>query len=175
MRFCPFAHRARLVLNTKGIKHETININLSKKPEWFFLKNPSGLVPTVETSDGDMVYDSAVVCEYLDEVYPDKKLLPSSPFEKAQQKMIMEYFSSKIQPYFYNYNFVENDCVLQFLNNLILCPFSCLSDTPELKKWMESMLEDPGVKACMHPVDTHKGFYKTFIEKIPTMTKEEEP
>lgn len=100
MRFCPFAQRARLVLCAKGIKHETININLKEKPEWFLEKNPLGLVPTLETAAGEVVYESPITCDYLDEVYPEKKLLPSTPFGKAQQRMMLEHFS-KITPIFY--------------------------------------------------------------------------
>ncbi|CAL1577551.1 unnamed protein product [Knipowitschia caucasica] len=100
MRFCPFAQRTRLVLNAKGIKHETINISLKDKPDWFLEKNPLGLVPTLETEAGEVLYESPITCDYLDEVYPQNKLLPQSPFEKAQQKMMLEHFS-KVPPYFY--------------------------------------------------------------------------
>ncbi|XP_031434929.1 glutathione S-transferase omega-1 [Clupea harengus] len=100
MRFCPFAQRTRLVLHAKGIKHETVNINLKDKPDWFLEKNPLGLVPTLETVNGQVIYESPITCEYLDEVYAEKKLLPSDPFEKAQQKMLLEHFS-KVTPYFY--------------------------------------------------------------------------
>ncbi|XP_034754492.1 glutathione S-transferase omega-1-like [Etheostoma cragini] len=100
MRFCPFAQRTRLVLSAKGIKHDTININLKDKPDWFLEKNPLGLVPTLETPAGEVIYESPITCDYLEEVYPEKKLLPSSPFGKAQQKMMLEQFS-KIIPYFY--------------------------------------------------------------------------
>ncbi|CAK6953126.1 glutathione S-transferase omega-1-like [Scomber scombrus] len=100
MRFCPFAQRARLVLNAKGIKYDTININLKDKPDWFLEKSPFGLVPTLETPAGEVVYESPITCEYLDEVYPEKRLLPSNPFGKAQQKMMLEHFS-KVTPYFY--------------------------------------------------------------------------
>lgn len=100
MRFCPFAQRTRLVLSAKGIKHDTVNINLRDKPEWFLEKNPLGLVPTLETAGGQVIYESPITCEYLDEAYPDNKLLPSDPFEKAQQKMMLEHFS-KVTPYFY--------------------------------------------------------------------------
>ncbi|XP_032408918.1 glutathione S-transferase omega-1-like [Xiphophorus hellerii] len=100
MRFCPFAQRTRLALNAKGIKYDTININLKEKPEWFLEKNPLGLVPALETSAGEVIYESSITCEYLDEAYPEKKLLPSSPFGKAQQRMLLEHFS-KVIPYFY--------------------------------------------------------------------------
>ncbi|ELK04976.1 glutathione S-transferase omega-1 [Pteropus alecto] len=93
MRFCPYAQRTRLVLKAKGIRHEIININLKNKPEWFFKKNPFGLVPVLENSKGQLVCDSAIICEYLDEAYPGKKLLPEDPYEKACQKMSFELFS----------------------------------------------------------------------------------
>lgn len=100
MRFCPFAQRTRLVLNAKGIKYDTININLKNKPDWFLEKNPLGLVPVLETQSGQVIYESPITCEYLDEVYPEKKLLPFDPFERAQQRMLLELFS-KVTPYFY--------------------------------------------------------------------------
>ncbi|XP_061767589.1 glutathione S-transferase omega-1-like isoform X1 [Nerophis ophidion] len=100
MRFCPFAQRTRLVLNAKGIKHEIINIQLRDKPEWFLKKNPLGLVPLLETVAGELIYESPITCEYLDEEYPDRKLLPSTPYGKAQQKMMLENFS-KIPPFTY--------------------------------------------------------------------------
>uniref|UniRef100_A0A4W6CRZ8 Glutathione S-transferase omega n=1 Tax=Lates calcarifer TaxID=8187 RepID=A0A4W6CRZ8_LATCA len=100
MRFCPFAQRTRLVLNAKGIKHDTVNINLKDKPDWFLEKNPLGLVPTLETPAGEVIYESPITCEYLDEVYPENQLLPSTPFAKAQQRMMLEHFS-KVVPYFY--------------------------------------------------------------------------
>lgn len=100
MRFCPFAQRTRLVLNAKGIKHDTVNINLKDKPDWYFEKNPLGLVPTLENGRGQVIYESPITCDYLDEVYTDKKLVPADPFQKAEQKMMLENFS-KVTPYFY--------------------------------------------------------------------------
>ncbi|XP_055976619.1 glutathione S-transferase omega-1 [Sorex fumeus] len=97
MRFCPFAKRTLLVLKAKGIEHEVININLKNKPEWFFEKNPFGLVPVLETSQGQLICESAITCEYLDEAYPGKKLFPDDPYEKARQKMVFELFS-KVPP-----------------------------------------------------------------------------
>ncbi|KAM5272061.1 glutathione S-transferase omega-1-like isoform 1-T1 [Ctenodactylus gundi] len=93
MRFCPYAQRTRLVLQAKGIRHEEVNINLKNKPEWFFKKNPIGKVPLIENSQGQLICESVIICEYLDEAYPGKKLLPNDPYERACQKMILESFS----------------------------------------------------------------------------------
>ncbi|KAH0623771.1 hypothetical protein JD844_006887 [Phrynosoma platyrhinos] len=73
--------------------HEIVNINLKNKPEWFFKKSPFGLVPVLETSKGQLIYESPITCEYLDEAYPEKKLYPTDPYEKAYQKMLLEQFS----------------------------------------------------------------------------------
>ncbi|KAM9809181.1 LOW QUALITY PROTEIN: glutathione S-transferase omega-1-like [Syngnathus typhle] len=97
MRFCPFAQRTRLVLNAKNIKHDIVNINLRDKPDWFLEKNPLGQVPTLETPAGEVIYESPITCEFLDEVYPEKK---PSPFGKAQHKMLLEKFS-KVTPLTY--------------------------------------------------------------------------
>ncbi|XP_057277062.1 glutathione S-transferase omega-1-like [Pezoporus wallicus] len=102
MRFCPFAQRTRLVLRAKGISHEVININLKNKPDWFFEKNPFGLVPVLETSKGQLIYESPITCEYLDDAFPGKKLMPSDPYERAFQKMLLEHFS-KITPLVFKY------------------------------------------------------------------------
>ncbi|KAM6306413.1 glutathione S-transferase omega-1 [Aegotheles albertisi] len=104
MRFCPFAQRTRLVLRAKGISHEVININLKNKPDWFFEKNPFGLVPVLETTKGQLIYESPITCEYLDEAFPGKKLMPSDPYERAFQKMLLEHFS-KLTPVIFK-NFV---------------------------------------------------------------------
>ncbi|XP_078421127.1 glutathione S-transferase omega-1-like [Cetorhinus maximus] len=96
MRFCPFAQRTRLVLEAKGIKYEVININLVNKPDWFFEKNALGLVPVLETCQNELVYDSPITCEFLDDKYPAKRLLPTDPYEKAKQKMLLEHFSKMV-------------------------------------------------------------------------------
>ncbi|XP_071605448.1 glutathione S-transferase omega-1-like [Heliangelus exortis] len=108
MRFCPFAQRTRLVLRAKGISHEVININLKNKPDWFFEKSPFGLVPVLETSKGQLIYESPITCEYLDEAFPGKKLMPSDPYERALQKMLLEQFS-KITPLVFKYYVAVKD------------------------------------------------------------------
>ncbi|XP_067909304.1 glutathione S-transferase omega-1-like [Heterodontus francisci] len=100
MKFCPFAHRTRLVLEAKGLKYETVNINLLKKPDWFFEKNPLGLVPVLETCQNQLVYDSPITCEFLDDMHSARRLLPTDPYEKAKQKMLLEHFS-KVMGYMY--------------------------------------------------------------------------
>ncbi|XP_078689539.1 glutathione S-transferase omega-2-like [Branchiostoma floridae x Branchiostoma belcheri] len=96
-RFCPYAHRTRLVLAAKGIDYETVNVCLYKKPEWFFSINPLAKVPTLQ-HDGKVVYESLVCNEYLDRVFPGRKLLPEEPLEKARIGMLQAVWDAKSQP-----------------------------------------------------------------------------
>ncbi|XP_006166476.1 glutathione S-transferase omega-2 isoform X2 [Tupaia chinensis] len=97
MRFCPYSHRTRLVLKAKGIRHEVININLRNKPDWYYTKHPLGQIPVLENSQCQLIYESAVACEYLDDAYPGRKLFPHDPYERARQKMLLELFC-KVPP-----------------------------------------------------------------------------
>ncbi|XP_066288698.1 glutathione S-transferase omega-1-like isoform X7 [Branchiostoma lanceolatum] len=103
MRFCPYAQRTRLFLAAKGIEHETINVHLKQKPKWFVLeKNPVGLVPVLE-KDGEIVFESLVCNEYLDQVYPEKCLTPSDPAEKMRQSMLLSVFDQMVMSQYYSY------------------------------------------------------------------------
>lgn len=111
MRFCPYAQRTHLVLNVKNIPHHVFNLNTSEKPEWYTNNiNPSGKVPTlqlVNEIDEPFLFESLVICEYLDEKFPEVKLYPTDPLEKAQTKLWIERFGS-IGGAFYRLVFEKN-------------------------------------------------------------------
>lgn len=75
-----------------GERHEIININLKNKPDWYYTKHPFGQVPVLENSQCQLVYESVIACEYLDDVFPGRKLFPYDPYERARQKMLLELF-----------------------------------------------------------------------------------
>ncbi|XP_072031760.1 pyrimidodiazepine synthase-like [Amphiura filiformis] len=93
MKYCPYALRARLVLAAKGIQYETINCNLKNKPEFLLERNPKGLVPVLEYK-GHVVIESLIVCDLLDELYPQRPLYPTNPFSKAKDKVTIHFFDS---------------------------------------------------------------------------------
>ncbi len=100
MLYCPYAQRTRLVLEAKNIDYETINIDLSKKPEWYLELNPAGLVPCLHLDEGKLIPESLITADFLDESYPDNKLTPSDPYTNALHKLIVEGFS-KVTTAFY--------------------------------------------------------------------------
>ncbi|CAD6232858.1 GSCOCT00007017001.2-RA-CDS [Cotesia congregata] len=94
MKFCPFAQRARLVLDTKKIPYDMVFVNLNDKPEWLTEKSPLGKVPFIEFEDGEILYESLIVVDYLNEAYPETNLYPSDPRAKAKDKILIERFNA---------------------------------------------------------------------------------
>lgn len=100
MRFCPYAHRAHLVLDAKNIPYHSIYINLTEKPEWLTEYSPLGKVPAlqlVKEEGQPTLIESLVIAEYLDEQYPENPLFPKDPLKKAQDKILIQRFEPVIQ------------------------------------------------------------------------------
>uniref|UniRef100_A0A8C6XYM1 Glutathione S-transferase omega n=1 Tax=Naja naja TaxID=35670 RepID=A0A8C6XYM1_NAJNA len=159
MHHCPFAQRTVFILKAKGINHEIVNINLKNKPEWFFEKSPFGMVPVLETSKGQLIYESPITCEYLDEAYPEKKLYPADPYEKAYQKMLLEFFSKVLL----NINEFQKKLLKleEFFEAFQL--LECLDHTPGLKCWIDLMKLDPAVQATITDPQIFKGFLELYF------------
>ncbi|HEY2733012.1 MAG TPA: glutathione S-transferase family protein [Polyangiales bacterium] len=99
-RACPFAHRTRLVLTEKNLPFELIEIDLQHKPAWFDAKiSGYGKVPALE-HDGQHIWESAVINEYLDEAFPSPRLLPSEPAARAQARIWIDFANSRFAPAF---------------------------------------------------------------------------
>ncbi len=90
-KLCPFVQRSVIVLKEKNIPFAVEYIDLANKPEWFLKLSPTGKVPVLEV-DGKVLFESAVIMEYLDEVNPPS-LHPRDPFERAQDRAWMEFSS----------------------------------------------------------------------------------
>lgn len=99
MRFCPYAQRAHLVLDAKNIPYHTIYINLTEKPEWLKEKSPLLKVPALEIpGEKDPLIESLVICDYLDEKYPEVRLHPTDPLVKARDRILVERFAAVTGP-----------------------------------------------------------------------------
>jgi len=85
----PCARRVRIVMLEKGLKWEPRLVDLTKmeqkRPEYLKL-NPNGLVPTLVHGDR-VIYESNVITEYLDAVFPEPRLYPADPWSCAKAKM----------------------------------------------------------------------------------------
>jgi glutathione S-transferase len=87
------SQRVRFVLNAKGLPFEEIKLNLlagdQLKSEYLKL-NPNGVVPTLD-HDGQIVIDSTVITEYLDEVEPEEPFTPQSAIARARMRALMHF------------------------------------------------------------------------------------
>ncbi|KAL4234995.1 Glutathione S-transferase omega-1 [Mactra antiquata] len=100
LRTCPYAQRSRILLAHKKIPHETVNINLREKPEWYLEKiNPLGKVPAIQKDDL-IVYDSSIINDYIDATYPGEKLTPQDPLQLAKDRMFLEICSKVIVAFY---------------------------------------------------------------------------
>lgn len=58
--------------------------------DWYLKLNPNGVVPTL-IHDGRSVFESSVILEYLDEVFPEVSLTPADAYERAQMRSWLAY------------------------------------------------------------------------------------
>ncbi|MDE1963117.1 MAG: glutathione S-transferase N-terminal domain-containing protein [Xanthomonadaceae bacterium] len=79
-------HRVRLLLAAKGVSYERVMVEPGQPPEDLVDLNPYADTPTLV--DRDLVlYDTSVICEYLDERYPHPPLMPIDPLSRARLRL----------------------------------------------------------------------------------------
>jgi len=88
------SQKVRICLAEKNLPFKDIRLDIGKakehlRPEYLKI-NPNGVVPTL-VDDDDIIIDSSVICEYLDEKYPDVRLSPDSVFERARMRAWMRF------------------------------------------------------------------------------------
>jgi glutathione S-transferase len=88
---CPYVQRAAIVLREKGVVFSRRWVDLSAKPAWFTAISPLGKTPVL-LADGEAIFESAVICEYLDEVFAPR-LHPADPLRRARHRAWMEFGS----------------------------------------------------------------------------------
>merc|ERR1712079_997887 len=166
MRFCPFAQRTMLVLLEKKVPFNVVNINLSKKPEWF-LANTWGTVSVVRHK-GAHIMESLVNSDYIDELFPETQLHSKDPLEKAQGRLLVEKFS-KIIPKFYGILKAERpeaDKIFEERKGCLEVKHPGMKVPEELvhlKSWISSMWEVESVKKYGLSTATHSKFYGPYL------------
>jgi glutathione S-transferase len=96
---CPYCARTRIALAEKGIAYETLEIDLTDRPQWLYEKNATGRVPVVE-EDAWILPESSVIMEYLDERYPEPPLLPADPADRALARVWIFRHDDFTKPYY---------------------------------------------------------------------------
>jgi glutathione S-transferase len=89
----PYCQKVRLALAEKDLSYEKIFVDLIKneqKTPDFLRLNPYGKVPVL-IDDDEVIYDSTVINEYLEDEYPHPPLMPEQSGERARARMFEDF------------------------------------------------------------------------------------
>ena len=127
--------RVRIALALKGLDYDYLPIHLVRReqstPE-FVAASGTGLVPLLETDDGQRLHQSLAIIEYLDETVPEPPLLPRDALGRARVRALAQDIACEIHP-------LNNLRVLQYLTG----PLGAGEDAKSawIRHWVEGGLE----------------------------------
>ena len=91
----PFSRKVRIVLAEKDLEFELQIEKVWERRTEFLALNPAGDVPVLVEQDGTTLANSQVICEYLEEVYPEQNLLGHDPVQRAETRRLVSWFDVK--------------------------------------------------------------------------------
>jgi len=134
---CPYVQRAAITLLEKGVPFERINIDLADKPDWFLKISPLGKVPLLRIQEDDgreeVLFESSVICEYLEETQAGAALHPTDALTRARHRGWMEFGSSVLSD-LWGYETAQDAAQLEAKHKVLVAKFAtiegALSDGP---------------------------------------------
>ena len=139
--------RVRLALGIKGVAFETTPIHLARGEQLdpsFKQLNPQGFLPALMLDDGTVLTQSLAILEWLEETYPEPRLLPVDPILRARVRAFADVIACDVHP-------VQNLKVLKMLRRLG-------QDQSGVDTWAATIIED-GLAACAAMIDDQVGPY----------------
>jgi glutathione S-transferase len=88
-RISNYHNKVRIVLLEKEIAFEEDDTCRPSQVEAYLARSPMGKAPFLELDGGRRLSESQVICEYLEEAYPQKPLLPADPLERAKVRELV--------------------------------------------------------------------------------------
>lgn len=107
------AYRCRIAFNLKGLEYDFESVHLKSgkhKSADFAAVNPQKMVPALITDDGQELYQSLAIIEWLDETYGGARLIPADKDLRAQVRAFAQVIACEIHP-------LQNLRVLQYLRS----------------------------------------------------------
>ncbi len=125
------SYRVRIALNLKALPYVLHAVNLTKEGGEQFgaayrAVNPQSRVPTL-VHDGQRFTQSLAIIEYLDETFPDHRLIPRDPVDRARVRMLSQIIACDIQP-------LQNTSTTLYLKNKLH-----VSD-PDMTAWLREWI-----------------------------------
>jgi len=91
----PFSRKVRVALAEKKLDFDLKVEKIWERRTEFLALNPAGDVPVLVDPDGTTIANSQVVCEYLEEVYPEVNLLGPDPVQRSETRRLVSWFDVK--------------------------------------------------------------------------------
>ena len=98
---CPFCLRCLLVLEAKSIKCDVVSVDLTKKKDFVQTLSPYQRVPVLNHDEAS-IYESSIIMEYLEEVFPEPALLPAAPALRAEARFWIDFCNNRFMPAYFN-------------------------------------------------------------------------
>ena len=97
----PFSHRCRFVLFEKGMDFEIRDVDMFNIPAEVRAMTPYGTVPVLNERDlilyeANVMWESRIIMEYLDERFPHPQLMPPDPITRARTRMFIYGFEREL-------------------------------------------------------------------------------
>lgn len=92
---CPYAQRVRIALAEKELRAVEIEVDPRKKPSYLLALSPDGKIPVL-VHRGQTFWESGVINEYLEDAFPDRRLMPEAPQDRAQVRAMVSFADQHI-------------------------------------------------------------------------------
>ena len=120
--FGPNPRMLRMFMLEKNITIDSVEHDLmgaENRKEAYLSKNPGGQLPALELDNGDVIAETIVICDYLEELHPDPALIGKSAQERAEARMWNRRIEQKITENIYaGFRYAEG---LQLFENRMRC------------------------------------------------------
>lgn len=96
VRISNYHNKVRLALLEKGVEFAEDDTCVPSQDAAYLGRSAMGKVPFLEV-DGRTLTESQAICEYLEEVYPERPLYPQDPWERAKVRELVSYVELHVE------------------------------------------------------------------------------
>lgn len=107
----PFVRKTRIFMQEKDIPFESVHVDPMNLPADYEKLNPLKRIPVLQHGERTLA-DSAVICRYLESLFPETPLYPSDPWEQARCSWFEKFADYEI----------GRDCTFVIFRNRVLMP-----------------------------------------------------
>lgn len=92
-KLCPFVQSTVITLLQHNVDYKITYIDINDPPPWFEDVSPTGQVPILKVDNEHVIFESAVINEFVNDAY-ECKILPEDPLQRALQRAWAQFCAS---------------------------------------------------------------------------------